>query len=343
MMKNSNAGTTLLSRRSILALSGSAILAGCSSPKPQTEEASAADLPIVPGAANDTAGDGSRFITVDGKYKVWTRKVGNGKIKVLTLHGGPGLTHAYLECFEKFLPAAGIEFYYYDQLGCGLSDKPADPNLWTLERFTNEVEQVRGALRLDQFILYGHSFGAMLAIEYALKYPTSIKKLVLSNMTGSMRNYEAYIHQLRMELTDDVRSQMERFEAAGKYEDPEYQGLMTRYLYSQHVCRLNPMPEPVEQSFRALSKSVYRTMQGPNDFVVTGNLKSWDRWADLNKIMTPTLTMGARYDEVNPTEVEREAHQMVNGSYAYCLAGSHLCMWDDQKSYFDQLVRFLKA
>ena len=342
-MKLRDADHLLLSRRSILALSGSALLAGCSSSKPQTAEAAPPDLPIVPDSATDTASDGTRFITVDGKYKVWTRKVGNGSIKVLTLHGGPGATHAYLECFEKFLPAAGIEFYYYDQLGCGLSDKPADPKLWTLERFTEEVEQVRGALRLDQFILYGHSFGAMLAIEYALKYPTTLKKLVLSNMTGSVRDYEAYIYQLRQELPDDVRSQMAKFETAGKFDDPTYQALLERYLYAKHICRLNPMPEPVERSFKQLSKPVYHAMQGPNEFVVTGNLKSWDRWADLSKILTPTLTIGALYDEMNPTEVEREAHMIVNGTYAYCPSGSHMCMWDDQKSYFDQLVPFLKA
>jgi proline iminopeptidase len=283
------------------------------------------------------------MITIDGKYKVWTRRIGNGAIKVLTLHGGPGASHGYLECFEKYLPQAGIEFYYYDQLGGGLSDKPDDVSLWTLPRFCDEVEQVRGALGLDDFILYGHSFGAMLAIEYAIKYPTALRKLVLSNMTASVRSYEAYVHQLRGDLSPEVRKQMEQFEAAKKFEDPTYLALVNKYFNAQHVCRLDPWPEPVTRAFAQLAKPVYNTMQGPNEVVITGNLKNWDRWSDLTKITVPTLTIGARYDEMDPAEIEREAHTLVHGKYAYCANGSHLCMWDDQQSYFDQLIRFLKA
>src|ERR1017187_4248109 len=113
---------------------------------------------------------GVKMIEIDGGYKVWTRKVGKGKIKMLTLHGGPGCTHEYFECFEDFLPQQGVEFFYYDQLGSDYSDKPADKNLWRIERFTDEVEQVRKGLGLDNFILYGQSWGGMLGIEYALKY-----------------------------------------------------------------------------------------------------------------------------------------------------------------------------
>ncbi len=337
-----------LSRRQLLALSGTAFLSGCASR--QTEAGTQpSDLPVLPPASGapasgDTSADGTRWITIDGKYKVWTKKVGSGPIKVLMLHGGPGASHVYLECFEKFLPAAGIEFYYYDQLGGGLSDKPADPKLWTLERFTNEVEQVRSALRLDNFILFGHSFGAMLAMEYALKYPgTALRKLVLSNMTASIRSYESYIYDLRQDLPGDVRNRMAQFERTEKFDDPAYQDLLNKYLYSKHVCRLNPWPEPVQRAFTQRSKPVSNTMQGPNEFVITGNLKMWDRWSDLVKISTPTLAIGARYDEMDPAEIEKEAHMLLNGRYAYCANGSHLCMWDDQQSYFDQLIPFLKA
>src|ERR1700710_1212753 len=136
--------TPKLNRRKLLQFSGAAFLTACSRPK--QEVSSLADLPILPRQQSATAADGSRMIQIDGKYNVWTRKVGDGAIKVLTLHGGPGATHVYLECFEKFLPPAVIEFYYYDQLGCGLSDHPEDKSLWTLDRFRDEVEQVRGGL-----------------------------------------------------------------------------------------------------------------------------------------------------------------------------------------------------
>jgi proline iminopeptidase len=136
---------------------------------------------------------------------------------------------------------------------------------------------------------------------------------------------------------------MAKFEEAEKFDDPAYEDLVNKYLYAKYRCRLNPLPEPVQRTLAQLSRPVYNTMQGPNDFVVTGNLKSWDRWSDLAKIPTPTLTIGSRYDEVDPAEVEREAHMLLNGKYAYCVNGSRMCMWDDQQSYFDQLIPFLKA
>jgi len=131
---------------------------------------------------------GIRMIPVrDGKHKVWTKKVGQGRVKVLLLHGGPGMSHEYLECFESFLPDAGVEFFYYDQLGCNNSDRPNDPALWTLDGYLNEVEDVRRGLGLESFVLYGHSWGGILAIEYALRYPQHLRALVISNMTAGMK------------------------------------------------------------------------------------------------------------------------------------------------------------
>ena len=332
--------TTLLNRRTLLQLSGSALLTACSRSKP--EEDVLADLPVIP-KHDRIAPDSSGMIQIDGKYKVWTKKIGDGAIKVLTLHGGPGSTHAYLECFEKFLPQAGIEFYYYDQLGCGFSDKPEDTSLWTLDRFRDEVEQVRGALGLENFILYGHAFGAMIAIEYALKYPMTLRKLVLSNMTASTLDCDTYMHQLRGTIAPAILAKMQQFEDSGRYQDPDYETLIEQFLYTKNRCRLDPLPEPVQRAFTLLSRPVYNTMHGPNEFLFTGNLKNWDRWTDLMRIQVPTLTIGSRWDEMDPTEIEKEAHKLPHGRYAFCANGSHLCMWDDQQSYFDQLIRFLKA
>lgn len=333
--------TTLLNRRTLLQLSGAALLTGCSRPK--AEESPLADLTVFPQHQSPATFDGSGMIRIDGKYKVWTKKIGSGAIKVLTLHGGPGSTHAYLECFEQFLPQAGIEFYYYDQLGCGFSDKPEDTSLWTLDRFRDEVEQVRGALGLENFILYGHSFGAMIAIEYALKYPMTLRKLVLSNMTASTLAYDTYMHQLRGTIAPAILAKMQPFEDAGLFEDPDYETLIEQFLYAKNRCRLDPLPEPVRRAFKLLSRPVYNSMHGPNEFLITGNLKNWDRWNDLMRIQVPTLTIGSRWDEMDPTEIEKEAHKLPQGRYAFCANGSHLCMWDDQQSYFDQLIPFLKA
>ena len=118
--------------------------------------------------------------TPKGTFKVWTKRIGNNpKIKVLLLHGGPGLTHELYESFEGYLPKEGIEFIYYDQLGSYYSDQPKDKSLWTNERFVEEVEQVRIALGLnkDNFYVLGQSWGGILAMDYALKYQKNYKRI----------------------------------------------------------------------------------------------------------------------------------------------------------------------
>ena len=178
--------------------------------------------------SNEVKTAGIKMITVDGKYKVWTKKLGAGKIKMLTLHGGPGATHEYFECFEDFLPQAGVEFYYYDQLGSAYSDQPDDKSLWTVDRFRDEVEQVRSALGLENYYLYGSSWGGMLGIEYALKYQKHLKGLVISDMTASIASYVAYINELRRKLPPEVIAVLEKYEAKGEFEAPEYQEVMLK-------------------------------------------------------------------------------------------------------------------
>ena len=146
----------------------------------------------------DRLSGGARRIPVTtpaGQYRVWVKRVGNNPdLRVLLLHGGPGATHEYLEACDSYLPAAGVEYYYYDQLGSGFSDQPGEPSLWELGRFVDEVEQVRQALGLepDNFVLYGHSWGGILAIEYALAHQQHLHGLVISNMMASVPHYNAY-------------------------------------------------------------------------------------------------------------------------------------------------------
>lgn len=285
---------------------------------------------------------GIRMITVDGKYRVWTKRVGSGGIKMLTLHGGPGASHEYFECFEDFLPQQGIEFYYYDQLGSGNSDQPDDVSLWTVDRFREEVEQVRAALGLENFYLYGQSWGGMLGIEYALKYQHHLKGLVISNMTASIPAYVEYINELRRQLPAEIISVLEKYEAKGDYNAPEYQEVMFKQIYTKHLCRLDPWPEPVERAFRHLNAKVYNTMQGPNEFVVIGTFKDWNRWSDLHTIKVPTLVIGARHDTMRVEEIQREGKLIPNSRVAICENGSHLSMYDDQEAYFQHLIKFIK-
>lgn len=287
--------------------------------------------------------DTIEYVKLDNGYKVWTKRVGQGPFKVLTLHGGPGCCHDYIEnAFQKVFSPEEFEIIYYDQLGSYFSDRPNDASLWTVERFRDEVEQVRKALQLDDFYLYGQSWGGMLAIEYALKYPEYLRGLILSNTPGSLKSYETYVGQLRSMLPIEVQQHMSHYEEAGEFSHPEYQKLIFERIYSLYLCRLNPWPEELLLSFQRLNEQPYQTMQGPNEFVITGNFKNWDRWNDFPSIFVPTLVISGRYDTINPADTARIASLIPNASFKICDKGSHLCMYDDAESYFDALFNFFK-
>lgn len=284
---------------------------------------------------------GVKRITLKNGYRVWTKKIGTGDLKVLMLHGGPGCTHEYFECFEDFLPQNGIEFYYYNQLGSEYSDKPDDTSLWNVERFTHEVEEVRQGLGLDNFVLYGQSWGGMLGIEYALQYQQHLKALVISNMTASIPDYLTYINELRSGFGKEVIEKLTYYEQKEDFSNAEYQKLLTEKLYNSFICRVVPWPEPVERMFKHLATPVYNTMQGNNEFVVTGNFGNWDRWADLHKINVPTYLTVGKFDTMRESEIQKMATLIPNSTFNVCPNGSHLSFWDDQENYFNGLLEFL--
>ena len=283
--------------------------------------------------------------TPKGTFHVWTKRFGdNPRIKVLLLHGGPGATHEYFECYENFLPKEGIEFIYYDQLDSYYSDQPNDSSLWTTEHFVEEVEQVRQALGLnkDNFYLLGHSWGGVLAIEYALKYQQNLKGLIISNMMASIPAYEKYNGVLRAKMRKTLVDSLQSYEDKGQYKDSVYQALVFNEYYKQHLCRLAEWPEPLSRCFKHLSEGIYVSMQGPSEFKTGGRLINWDRSKDLSKITVPTLTIGGEFDTMDPKYMEMMSKQVKNGQYVYCPQGSHCDMWDDQEHYFPGLIKFLK-
>jgi proline iminopeptidase len=280
---------------------------------------------------------------VGGKYKVWTKRMGTGKVKVLLLHGGPGASHEYLEVMESFLPQANIEMYYYDQLGCNNSDQPDDPSLWTLPRYLEEVEEVRRGLGLEHFVLYGHSWGGILAMEYALHYQQHLQGLVISNMTAGSQAYLKHTAALKLQLPPASLARLQALEAKQDYDSPEYGKIMMEDLYPKMICRTKPWPEPLDRAFRHLNEKIYNQMQGKSEFLVTGNLKDWERWDRLHEIKVKTLTIGARYDEMDPEDMKKMATLIPNATAAICPNGSHMCMWDDQAFYFRHLLEFLNT
>ncbi|NNE55235.1 MAG: proline iminopeptidase-family hydrolase [Flavobacteriales bacterium] len=286
---------------------------------------------------------GVQMIDLVEGYKVWTKRYGNSPMKVLVLHGGPAGTHEYLESFQSFFPQANIEFYEYDQLGSYYSDQPDDKSLWTIERFVEEVEQVRKALNLDKdnFFLLGQSWGGILAMEYALKYQENLKGLIICNMTADFHKYAAYNAKLRSQLRPSLIDSLDVFEAAEDYNNPEYLRLVEEEFYTRHVCRIYPFPEPVSRSFSHFNMEVYTYMQGPSEFVPGGILKDWTVWDRLPELTVPTLTVGAAYDTMNPKEMEEMSGLVQNGRYLHCPEGSHLALWDDQEVFMDGVIQFI--
>jgi proline iminopeptidase len=289
-----------------------------------------------------------RLKTARGPFRIWTKRTGNNpRIKVLLLHGGPGATHEYLEAVDSYFPGAGIEYYFYDQLGSFYSDQPDLPELWEVPRFVDEVEQVRSALGLDKsnFYLFGHSWGGILAMEYALKYQQNLKGLIISNMMASIPEYNAYAKKTLMPAMDQAAlREILRLESAGKYDDPQYSGLLISHFYVFHILRMryDEWPDPLRRTFAHLNTKVYIPMQGPSEMGASGKIANWDRTADLGKIDVPTLVIGAKHDTMDPAHMEKMAAQVKKGRYLFCPDGSHMAMYDDQKVYFDGLVKFIK-
>jgi len=284
--------------------------------------------------------------TPRGTFKVWTKRFGNNpRIRLLLLHGGPGATHEYFECFESFLPSEGIEFIYYDQLGSAYSEQPHDDALWTTERFVDEVEQVRQALGLDRdnFYLLGHSWGGILAAEYALAHQEHLKGLVISNMMMSIPDYNRYANEvLAAQMPPEVVREIREIERKGEYDSPRYMELLLPNFYAKHIQRLPEWPEPVNRAFAKINKEVYVLMQGPSEFGASGRLERWDRTADLRRIAVPTLVIGSRHDTMDPDHMKWVAGQVQKGRFLLCPEGSHMAMWDDQQTYMTGLIRFLK-
>jgi proline iminopeptidase len=300
---------------------------------------------------NDVLSGGVRMIPIDtprGEYRVWTKRVGNNPdLRVLLLHGGPGATHEYLEACDSFLPGAGVEYYYYDQLGSAWSDQPDEPSLWDLDRFVDEVEQVRVALELDRgnFVLYGHSWGGLLAIEYALRHQQHLRGLVISNMMADVQAYNTYAEQVLMpEMDQGKLAEIKALEAAGDIENPRYMELLNEQHYVHHILRIEDMPNPVHRSFAAINPAIYVSMQGPSELGISQDaaLAHWSRFDDLTLITVPTLVIGAQHDTMNPAHMKEMAQRLPAGQYLHCPTGSHMAMYDDQRTYFAGLIDFLQ-
>ncbi len=280
------------------------------------------------------------YVAVPGG-KVWYRVVGSGDaIPLLTQHGGPGAGHDYLEPLEAL--ASDRPVVFYDQLGCGKSDLPDDPSLWHIERYVAEVEAVRLALGLERILLWGHSWGGWLAIEYMMGQPPGVAGLVLASASASLRQFAEETSRLKATLPEETLAILNRFEAVGDYHHPEYEEAMMAF-YARFVCRLDRWPDPLMRTFNnVMSNPVpYETMQGPNEFTVTGTLKDWDRSNRLGEITVPTLIVCGRYDELGPPCAET-LHEGIPGSTIHIFEQSaHVAHLEETAQYLQVMSDFL--
>jgi L-proline amide hydrolase len=278
-------------------------------------------------------------------YRTWYRVVGDGeepgRLPLLLLHGGPGGTHDYLESLEA-MAETGRRAIFYDQLGCGRSDLPDDTSLWTVELFVAEVGAVREALGLERVHVFGSSWGGMLAMEYVLTQPPGLASLVLASSPASIPQWVEETARLRAQLPADVQATLDRHEAEGTTSDPEYTEAATVF-YKRHVCRVDPWPDYVQRSFQFLEDHgvVYRTMNGPSEFHVTGTLRGWSVVDRLGEIRVPTLVVTGEHDEATPA-INRTASDGIPGAESVIVPGaSHMAHVEESEDYLRLLDDFL--
>ena len=278
------------------------------------------------------------FVDV-GAGRIWWYSLGDGPgLPLLCLHGGPGMTHNYLEPLEDLADRRRVVFY--DQLGCGRSDRPGDPALWTVPRFVEELALVREALGLDRLHLFGSSWGGMLAMQYTLDLRPPLESLLLCGSPASMPRWRRECAELLALLPDADREEIERHEAEGWYSCPEYQAAVLAF-YRRHVCKLDPWPPGWERSLAEAGWDVYQTMNGPTEFTVTGNFKDWDVTDRLGEIRVPTLILGGEDDEARPAHM-RAIHERIDGSEIEIFPdASHLCFYEQRDAFMTKVNGFL--
>lgn len=283
---------------------------------------------------------GEGYVQVEHGYRVWYRRIGHGRgAPLLVLHGGPGAGHDYLE------PLAGLAkdrpVVFYDQLGCGRSDQPDDCSLWRIERFVEELAEVRRALGLESVHLLGQSWGGMLAIEYILAQPVGVGSLILADSCASMPQLAREVMRLRLKLPADKVATLEQFEAQDNFDHPEYREAVNAF-YDRHVCRRSSKPACLLRTASNLKGNpVYETMNGPNELVIVGNLKGWDRTDRLSEITVPTLIVVGRYDEVSPACSETLHRGIADSQMKIFEHSAHLPHIEEKENYLQTVAAFL--
>lgn len=273
-------------------------------------------------------------------YTVTAYVYGEGQRTLFLANGGPGLPSLYLRTPHAHLARNGWRVVTWDQLGCGASDRPDDASLWTLQRYVEEAEQVRAALDLGKVHLLGHSWGTWLCTEYCLTYPQWVESYVIADGACDIPHLVGELNRLRSALGEDTVAMMLEHERAGSLSHPEYQAAMTLLNY-RHVCRLKQWPGFLDEALADWNPGPYQTMQGPNEFTYTGNMKDWNRIPGMTAIEAPCLVVVGRHDELTPACAERMHQALPDSRMVVFENSSHMPFLEEPQAYFDTLRAFL--
>ncbi len=279
-------------------------------------------------------------IPVNG-HEIATYSIGSGKNVLVLVHGGPGLSCDYLRDSHQHLASGDLRIVAYDQLGCGASDRPVDERLWVLDRYVEELEIVRATLGLGKINLLGQSWGAFLGVEYALKHPDNLRSLILEGGAASMPVLAAEQSRLRAALGSETIMMMQRHEAEGTFDHPEYKGAIDVLNY-RHVCRLQSWPDCLIRSISDVHLAAYHAIQGENEFVFTGNLKEWARLDALHRLAMPVLIMAGMHDLVTPLNALMMHQRLPDSRIKIFQNSSHVPFLEEPDVYFQTLTSFLQ-
>jgi proline iminopeptidase len=275
--------------------------------------------------------------------RIWCARLqpaaGVRRTPMILLHGGPGAGADYLEPLTAL--ADEREVVVYDQLGCGRSDCPDDASLWRVDRFVDELDEIRRRLDLGRPVLFGHSWGGVLALEYTLAHPLAVGGLILSGAMASFAAFNRGSERLVRTLSSDARSAIERIRGVGNPQDAAYQAAI-REFNERYVCRASPWPPELLASVANLARTpVTRAMVGPYQLHVTGPLLAWDRGGDLGRVGVPTLVLCGELDEIVP-ECSRELAEGIRGAELVIMDGlSHATHNEAPDRVVGLLRRFL--
>ncbi|MDX5479224.1 MAG: proline iminopeptidase-family hydrolase, partial [Cyclobacteriaceae bacterium] len=279
------------------------------------------------------------YVEVNGG-RIWYEVYGSGtKPPVLLLHGGPGGTSFGFEPLKELGYDGPIIFW--DQLGSGRSSALTDTTLMTIENYVDQVERLREHLKLEDFVLYGHSWGTMLGMDYYLSYPDEVKAIIFSSPLFSTDSWIADADTLIATLPDSIQHIIRHHESMGTYEDPEYQEA-TKLYYSLYVTR-KERPRVDRSHLNLVSGSnVYLYMWGPSEFTSTGTLRNYDRLEYLPTIKVPVLMMTGEYDEARPSTVRHYASMVPNAKFEVIPDAAHSTLNDNKKATLKVVREFLE-